>query len=228
MGSHAADRLAARPRARPRSWVAASVLALALLVGLTVVVTRRALPPDIDTWWAALVGGVRSPLLDGIALTFNVIGSGLVARVIIPLVAVAVLLARRRVAPALYLIVATVISGVVVGVLKNIVARDRPTDGLVAVGFGSFPSGHAANAAVLTVALALLLRRGWVWWSALALTVLMMLSRTYLGVHWLTDTIGGALLGAATAAGAFAAYEVLHRRRISQAADSAGTDPRGR
>jgi undecaprenyl-diphosphatase len=195
---------------------------------LTVVVTRRALPPDIDTWWAALVGGVRSPLLDGIALTFNVIGSGLVARVIIPLVAVAVLLARRRVAPALYLIVATVISGVVVGVLKNIVARDRPTDGLVAVGFGSFPSGHAANAAVLTVALALLLRRGWVWWSALALTVLMMLSRTYLGVHWLTDTIGGALLGAATAAGAFAAYEVLHRRRISQAADSAGTDPRGR
>ena len=37
------------------------------------------------------------------------------------------------------------------------------------------------------------------WVAGAAYTVLMMLSRTYLGAHWLTDTIGGAILGAALA-----------------------------
>jgi membrane-associated phospholipid phosphatase len=41
--------------------------------------------------------------------------------------------------------------------------------------------------------------RAWLWAAASVYTVLMMLSRTYLGVHWLSDTVAGLLLGAAVA-----------------------------
>jgi undecaprenyl-diphosphatase len=74
---------------------------------------------------------------------------------------------------------------------------------LVTSDVGSFPSGHVANAATMAVALALILAlqrdRWWFWMLGAGYVVAMALSRTYLGVHWLTDTIGGALLGAGVA-----------------------------
>jgi len=83
--------------------------------------------------------------------------------------------------------------------LKEIVGRPRPEDMLVVSDFGSFPSGHSANAATLMVCLAIIVHRAWVWAAGAAYVVLMMVSRTYLGAHWVSDTIGGALVGIAVA-----------------------------
>jgi undecaprenyl-diphosphatase len=109
------------------------------------------------------------------------------------------LVAAKRPWHALYFLVASAASAGLVQLLKAVFDRARPADILVHVDAGSFPSGHVANAATIAVALGFILQRTWVWVAGVAYVVLMALSRTYLGAHWLSDTIGGALLGAAVA-----------------------------
>lgn len=57
------------------------------------------------------------------------------------------------------------------------------------------PSGHSQNAASVYGLIASTLRRKWVWIAALALILLIGISRMYLGVHFLRDVLGGWLLG---------------------------------
>ena len=60
----------------------------------------------------------------------------------------------------------------------------------------SFPSGHAARMAMLAV-LAAALGPAWFAWLLLAWAPLVALARVAMGVHYLSDVIGGALLGLA-------------------------------
>ena len=102
----------------------------------------------------------------------------------------------------------------VVQLLKNLFERPRPADMLVTADLGSFPSGHVANAATMAVVVGLIVRRTWVWIVGVVYAVLMMLSRTYLGAHWLSDTVGGLILGAGAAILVWAPFAyVLHRER---------------
>lgn len=85
-------------------------------------------------------------------------------------------------------------------VLKRIVRRPRPNDERVKIGVKtpsqlSFPSSHAANTAAAAVHLADITGKKWPW----LLVPVMMLSRNVLGVHYPTDTLAGAALGAGVA-----------------------------
>jgi undecaprenyl-diphosphatase len=61
----------------------------------------------------------------------------------------------------------------------------------------SFPSGHAAMAAAYALAGSRMLPgSAWVWWP---LAGIIAVSRIYIGVHWPTDAIGGAMIGLACA-----------------------------
>src|SRR5688500_17210975 len=111
---------------------------------------------------------------------------------------------RRRV--AIYLVVTSLSGGLVDSAVKILVDRPRPeVDHPVHTAFGkSFPSGHSMSSticygALLLVFLAVLHRR----WRppAIAGTVLLVLaigsSRLLLGVHFLSDVLGGYALGLA-------------------------------
>lgn len=63
----------------------------------------------------------------------------------------------------------------------------------------SYPSGHTMMSTSVLFVFAYLLRRerGWTWpyYAALAFAMATSFSRLYLGVHWPTDVLGGAIMG---------------------------------
>ena len=120
-------------------------------------------------------------------------------------VAAIVLLVRGARRTALWLIVAVLGSLLAVWTAKNSFDRARPSfeAPIATVGGYSFPSGHAVGAGMAASALVVLtlvlverraLRRLLVaLWSGLA--VVMALDRVLLTVHYLSDVVGGLLLG---------------------------------
>ena len=88
--------------------------------------------------------------------------------------------------------------------VKALVDRDRPDLERLVPGNGpSFPSGHVMAAVALwglvPLVMALYTGRRWVWWASVwasaTLIVLIGASRTYLGVHWFSDVVGGFVVG---------------------------------
>lgn len=117
------------------------------------------------------------------------------------------LLFDRRPWNALF-VAAAVISGAVLStLLKGVFDRQRPGVEHVEVFTASFPSGHAMLAAVTYLTLGALLARAastrqlkfFFIGLALFITLLVGITRLYLGVHYLTDVLGGWCLGAAWA-----------------------------
>lgn len=194
----------------------ASLLVMAVLLGLLIVVREGPLLLHLDEEWAEEMTEIRGPLGDALALFFNHVGGTLIGVLIIPLGIVITLLVVRRPWAALYFAIASAASAIAVQLLKQLFGRARPEDMLVASDYGSFPSGHVANAATMAVALGVIVPVVWVWAAGAAWTVMMAISRTYLGVHWLTDTVGGFLVGAGMALVVWAPFaEKLERERLA-------------
>ncbi len=190
----------ATPRAKrtARRWPLVSglvVLGLAVALGFLIVVRENGMPLSIDTKWVDELDENRKHVWEFLSLIMNNLGGGVIATFIAPILIIAVLVLLKRPWAALYFFVATILTGGLVQVLKHLFGRARPEDLMVNVDFGSFPSGHVANAAVMAVTLSILVPRLWVWAAGALYTAVMMISRTYLGAHWLSDAIGGLLLG---------------------------------
>lgn len=120
--------------------------------------------------------------------------------------ALAVLAWRRHWLHLVAFALAVVTSEALIGTSKELFDRPRPLGSLVSTSGESFPSGHAIATAVSAVGLVIaLLPAGptrWRWeWRAALYASLMALSRAYLGAHWLSDVIAGALLGGGIAIG---------------------------
>lgn len=110
-------------------------------------------------------------------------------------------LGRRK--QALFFGITMLVSGILAYFFKYVVARTRPENALLVESFSSFPSGHALISAVLGgFIISFLISRIKHKTNKSILTILTVLAvlligatRIYLNVHWLSDVIGGFLLG---------------------------------
>ncbi|GAA1974527.1 phosphatase PAP2 family protein [Microbacterium pumilum] len=197
-------------------WVvsAAAALLLVVLLGALIFYRQADKPFGFEVEWMGELVEARAPIFTIPALVFNWVGGGISGIAIVPITIITGLLIWRRPWAALYCVCATIASELLVLVIKNFVGRPRPTDILVVSDFGSFPSGHSANAALIATTLGIIFWRTWVWIAGAVYTLLMMLSRTYLGAHWISDTIGGMLIGVAVAVIIWAPFAfLLYRER---------------
>lgn len=121
---------------------------------------------------------------------------------------------RKRLRSALVMLVLPPVAGVTNSILKEAFARPRPdvVPHLDFVASLSFPSGHAANTMAILLTAALLipskLRAVWIG-GALAMALLVALSRPMLGVHYPLDVLAGAIWG-----GGFALIALAYARRL--------------
>lgn len=169
-------------------------------------------PLWVDSWWNShLVHRHSVPALEWVAAFTNVVGGSRGAAVVVAVAAIA-LVWTRRLRAAILLVVGTSVSAIGVQLLKNALARPRPVEMAVTSDFGSYPSGHTANAATLAVVAFVIVPRIRVTMLGVLWVVLMAFTRTYLHAHWVTDVAGGALFG--TGAALVVAAFVAPRLRI--------------
>jgi undecaprenyl-diphosphatase len=184
----------------------AAALALLAVAGAfaAVVAANPVRPPTarLDRWWLATVHGWQQPWLTRAGVAISYLGGPWGGTVLVAVV-VLVLLLRRRWWAALFLALTEAAGSGASQLIKHLVKRPRPPHPLVHADFGSFPSGHVittvAVGLALTAALARPARRS-VWLAATALaSAIMILTRTYLRAHWLSDTFGSLAVGAGLA-----------------------------
>lgn len=154
-------------------------------------------PPAFDAWWNEFVSAHRADAMVHFALVLNAIGGGWIAILGVPLLAITILLLARRWRAAVFAAICFAASAGAVQILKHLFGRARPDDMIVVSDFGSFPSGHTANAATIALVVWVLFPRVWTAVAGAVWIIAMGLSRTFLSVHWATDTLGGALVGSA-------------------------------
>lgn len=164
------------------------------------------------------MGAHQVPWLTTAMVQLTALGTAVVVMMVVLVAALFLWLTKHKHSAALLL--ATTSVGIILnGMLKDVFHRTRPqifpwgTSAFTS----SFPSGHAMSAAVVygTVAyLAARLQRTRIARAitigiAIALVVLISVSRVYLGVHFPSDTLAGVTIGFAWAAFCMATLEAI-------------------
>lgn len=150
-----------------------------------------------------ILGGMeRNPILFSIAKILAFIGS---PEFLIPVITITVITGflKNKRDFTLGLTLASAGTYLINTIIKNVIRRPRPTEFMLAVEHSlSFPSGHAMTNTAIYLFLAYYVstyidnRRKKLYYTIAAImSVLMSLSRVYLGVHYPTDVLAGFLGG---------------------------------
>ena len=173
----------------------------------------------LDEFIIRALAGYRSPLLNRIMMDITAMGSATVVSILTAIAAVLLIYVSHNPRGAIQLAVATSGAELSVEVIKRILRRPRPEiiERLVDVAGFSYPSGHTAAATGFFLTLAVIVGRSLGRRGRIAVHItfgvvigLIGLSRVYLGVHYPSDVLSGAFLGAVWSA---ATLKLLDQRK---------------
>jgi membrane protein DedA with SNARE-associated domain len=181
----------------------AGALSLALLIGLMYSWPQLT---QLDQGLMALIQEQRSPALDSLMVLITRLGD-VQTQVAAGTLLCLVLLATRQWRMASFAAMTLLGTTLANETLKNLFARMRPEVLLEPLDSYSFPSGHSSAAFALGLVLAVLaglgqparMRLTWLLLGGLPAAAIAG-SRVYLGVHWPSDIIAGAVLAACVCA----------------------------
>lgn len=205
-------------RGRPVRVTVASVTAVALtvvFVALLVVAARPLNPLDERVTRELFEYTVADPGVTWLLVVWTELLGPWTWRVVVLVLAVW-LWRRERRGVALWAAATIVVGGLIGWLLKVIVDRERPVlpDPVAFAPGDAFPSGHALNVTLGAGILLLLAMpqlsaggRAAAWAGAVFLIVSVAYTRVALGVHWVSDVLGGIVLGVALLAVSVAVFE---------------------
>ncbi|PRY71936.1 bifunctional DedA family/phosphatase PAP2 family protein [Halomonas ventosae] len=197
------------------------ILSLAAFSAWTLIVIHHQGPLAMDTRLATLVQGVAVPELVAVGEALARAGDTLgVIALVLPWGAW--LLWRRRLSAFWH--IAGGLAGIALlnTLIKAAIGRGRPEAPVYLADSFSYPSAHTSTAVVLFGMAAAFVsqelpagKRFLAYWAAIAVVLPMALSRLVIGVHWLSDLAGGALLGLVVCALVQLAWQRQPRPRLA-------------
>jgi len=200
----------ATPHRFPR-WLRLGAALVALgIYGLMLGLVHGGGPVGADSLLLSSVAEYRGPTTTTLMVAATQMGSAWMLTILTTVGVLLIWRASRR--SAIFLVLTVAGAGALNQLVKELVARPRPTEPLYAIAGYSFPSGHSMAAVAFFLALVLMVRQHHyrLQWQvaaiALPLVALIGTTRVYLGVHYPSDVVGGWALGAVWVAAVYSWY----------------------
>jgi undecaprenyl-diphosphatase len=184
------------------------ILVLLLISGIALTLAAWAFgvfPFDLKVAFA--LRGENNPAFAAFMTAVSFLGDGWMPVLLVFTVTVVCAYKKRWLEAAF--VIATLSSGILAGILKMLVGRQRPpsftmnpSDIFQSFNQYAYPSGHVLFFVVFFGFVAYLAWKflaGWMRWTAISVCAILILligpSRIYLGEHWVSDVIGSYIIG---------------------------------
>ena len=179
-----------------------NTFSLILFLAVVLEVLNNGTLVQLDFFLSMATPQIRNSFFTSLSILIDVIFD-LVSMIVISILLSVFLLRRYCKKFALFFSMTILLDAIVLLVLKEIIMRARPLNGIISKTDFSFPSGHTAGAVVFFGFLTYLIMhksesraiKGVTISISSFMILLIGFSRIYLNVHWLTDVIGGFALG---------------------------------